>query len=215
MNYGDAIEKLSIYFSAPGYQEEVISAKREFFGDVGVDDKESDRYEQWMNIFFDWYLFTRPMSGMSLPPAQYALEIDEFQQVHGDEKRIFMNLAKTEHGLLQFVKQKGDFVIFKDIFRNKKVKVVGNEFVITLEKGDICDARLVPDEDHFFFTKGFCKHPSEVNKFILKEVKVLRKAKVESSEVFQLELLRMFFKMEQYSHLRFDQIYTRESKVRF
>ncbi len=215
MNYGAAVEKLSVYFSSPSYEKEVVHAKSLFFGDVGVDDKESDRYEQWMNIFFDWYLFTRPISGMNLPPAEYALEIDEFQQLHGDEKRIFQNLAKTEHSLLQFVKQKGEFVFFKDLFRKRKVKVVNNDFVLTLEKGDICDARLIPDEDHYFFTKGFCCHPREVNKFILKEVKALKKADPGIQQAFQLELIRMFFKMEQYSHLSFDKIYTRDSKVRF
>ncbi|MEM7647315.1 MAG: hypothetical protein AAF203_10425 [Pseudomonadota bacterium] len=215
MNYGEAIEKLSVYFSSPQYEAEVLSAKREFFGEVGVDDKESDRYEQWMNIFFDWYLFTRPISGTSLPPSKYALEIDEFQQLHGDEKRVFMNLANSEHSLLQFIKVKGDFVFFKDLFRKRKVKVVNNEFVLTLEKGDICDARLIPDEEHFFFTKGFCNHPLEANKFILKEVKALKKSEQEQQQAFQLELLRMFFKMEQYSHLKCDQIYTRDSKVRF
>lgn len=215
MNYGDAIEKLSVYFSSPAYEKEVIHAKSEFFGDVGVDDKESERYEQWMNIFFDWYLFTRPISGTTLPPAQYALEIDEFQQLHGDEKRVFSNLAKSEHSLLEFIKVKGDFVFFKDLLRKRKVKVVNNEFALTLEKGDICDARLIPDEDHYFFTKGFCSHPHEANKFIHKEVKSLKKADEKQKYAFQLELLRMFFKREQYSHLKCDQIYTRESKVRF
>ena len=215
MNYGDAIEKLSVYFSAPGYEKEVLAAKSQFFGEVGIDDKESDRYEQWMNIFFDWYLFTRPISGTNLPPAQYALEIDEFQQLHGDEKRIFQNLSKTEHSLLQFIKTKGDFVFFKDLFRRRKVKVVNNEFELTLEKGHICDARLIPDEGHYFFTRGFCNHPVEANKFILKEIKVRKKFEPTEQQAFQVELIRMFFKMEQYSHLKIDQIYTRDSKVRF
>ena len=78
MKYWDAIEKLTVYFSGEKYQDEVITAKREFFGDVGIDDKESDRYEQWMNLFFDWYLFSRPLSGSDLPPAQFAMEIDTF-----------------------------------------------------------------------------------------------------------------------------------------
>lgn len=215
MNYSDAIEKLSIYFSTPTYQAEVLNAKREFFNDVGVDDKESDRYEQWMNIFFDWYLFSRPISGTLLPPARYALEIDEFQHLHSDEKRVFQNLALTEYSLLQFIKVKNDFVFFTDLFRKRKVKVVNNPFILTLDKGDICDARLIPNEDHFVFTKGFCVHPREVNRFILKEAKSLKKATTEQHQFFQIELLRMFFKMEQYSHLRFDQIYTRDSKVRF
>jgi hypothetical protein len=78
MNYGDAIEKLSVYFSSPTYEPEILQAKSGFFGDVGVDDKESERYEQWMNIFFDWYLFTRPISGTSLPPANMLWKLMSF-----------------------------------------------------------------------------------------------------------------------------------------
>jgi len=215
MNYNDGIEKLAIYFSGSKYESEVVEAKKLFFADVGIDDKESERYERWMNIFFDWYLFSRPISGTSLPPAQFALEIDEFQQLHGDEKKVFTSLAKCEHSLLQFIKSKGDFVFFNDIFRKKKVKVVDNEFVLTLEKGDICDSRLIPEEDHFYFSKGFCCHPREANRFILKEAKLLKKAEAHEQQAFQINLIRMYFKMEQYSHLKVEQIYNRESKVRF
>lgn len=215
MNYREAIEKLSIYFTSDRYKPEVLTAKSEFFADVGIDDKESDRYEQWMNIFFDWYLFSRPLSGSNLPPAGFALEIDEFQQMHGEDKKLFKNLAQSEHSLLQFIKIKGDFVYFKDLFRKRKCKVLNNEFVITLEKGNICDARLIPEEDHFCFTNGFCVHPLAANPFILKEVKRLKKATEEEQKAFQIELVRMFFKMEQYSHLKLDQVYTKESKVRF
>ncbi|MCB0377584.1 MAG: hypothetical protein KDD33_03765, partial [Bdellovibrionales bacterium] len=155
MKYWDAIEKLTVYFSGEKYQDEVITAKREFFGDVGIDDKESDRYEQWMNLFFDWYLFSRPLSGSDLPPAQFAMEIDTFQQLHPEEKKIFQQLAKSEYSLLQFIKAKKEWVIFKDLFRRRKVKVHFEEFVVTMEKGNICDARLIPDEDHFRFTRGF------------------------------------------------------------
>lgn len=216
MIYPEAIEKLSIYFTSEKYQEDVLDAKREYFADVGIDDKESDRYEQWMNIFFDWYLFSRPISGSNMPPASFAMEIDEFQQLLGDEKVLFKNLSQSQHSLLQFIKVKGDFVYFKDLFRKKKCKVRNKEFTITLEKGNICDARLIPeDEDVFSFTNGFCIHPMEANPFILKEVKALKKASEEEWVEFQIQLVRMFFKMEQYRHLKLDQIYTRNSKVRF
>jgi uncharacterized protein YneF (UPF0154 family) len=215
MTYSDGIEKLAIYFSGTKYKDEIVDAKKHFFSDVGIDDKESERYERWMNIFFDWYLFTRPVTGTSLPPAQFALEIDEFQQLPTEEKDIFINLAKCEHSLLEFIKTKGDFVYFKDIFRRKKVKVVNHEFVLTLEKGDICDTRLIPYEDSFVFSKGFCCHPLQARRFILKEAKKLKKSPPAEQQEFQIMLVRMFFKMEQYSHLKVEQIYTRESKVRF
>lgn len=217
MNYADGIEKLSIYFSGSKYEKEVIQAKKNFFADVGVDDKESERYERWMNLFFDWYLFTRPVSGTRLPPAKFSLEIDEFQQLHGEEKQVFVQLSQCQHSLLQFIKDKGSYVLFKDLFRKQKVKVDNNEFILTLEKGDICDTRLIPnpDSDIFQLSKGFCCHPREANRFILKEVKRLNKSEPSEQQDFQVMLVRMFFKMEQYNHLRVDQIYTLESKVRF
>ena len=215
MMYDEAIEKLTLYFTSSKYEQEVLQAKSEFFRDVGIDDKENDRYEQWMNLFFDWYLFSRPLTGSSLPPARFAMEIDEFQQIINGDGKIFEKLSNCEHSLYQFIKVKGDEVHFKDLFRKKKRVVMDTDVALTLEKGAICDVRLIANGDKFSMAKGFCSHRMEANKFILKEVKSLLKADEDKQEPFLLELIRMFFKMEQYSHLQFDQVYTRHSKVRF
>jgi hypothetical protein len=215
MTIDRAIEQLSVYFTNSKYEDEVLAAKALFFGDVGIDDKESDRYEQWMNLFFDWYLFSRPIKGMSLPPAKYALEIDEFQQIMGENVGVFEDLSISQHGLHQFIKIKGDKVYFKDLFSGKKKIVVDAPFAVTLTKGTICDFRTVQYGDDLTVTKGFCAHPMDANKFILKEIKEFKKGTSENQEELLLELVRMFFKLEQYSHLQISQVYTRDSKVRF
>ena len=145
MQIDEAIDKLSVYFTSPKYEGEVLAAKAEFFGDVGIDDKESDRYEQWMNLFFDWYLFSRPLQGMSLPPARYALEIDEFQQLMNGSADTFESLSQSAHGLHQFIKIKGDKVYFKDLFSGKKKIVNDAKYAITIPKGTICDFRVVDE----------------------------------------------------------------------
>ena len=215
MIYDEAIEKLTVYFTSPKYEDEVLQAKSEFFRDVGIDDKENDRYEQWMNLFFDWYLFSRPLSGSTLPPSKFAVEIDEFQQVMKEDEDVFQRLSNCEHSLYQFVKVKGTEVHFKDLLRKKKRVVMDTDIAVTLEKGALCNVRLIANGEKYNMSKGFCTHPMEANKFILKEVKTLLKQEDEQKEGFLLELLRMFFKMEQYSHLKHDQVYTRHSKVRF
>lgn len=215
MSVNEAIEKLSVYFSGEKYQVEVVEAKRVFFADVGIDDKESERYERWMNIFYDWYLFSRPLVGTNLPPARFALEIEEFQSLSGDDKQVFVQLANSEAALLQFIKVKDESIYFTDLLRRRKVRVRNQDFVLSLEKGDICEVRLIPNGEEFLFSKGFCQHPREANKFILKEVKGLKKATEQEHQEFQIGLIRMYFKMEQYSHLKVDQIYTLDSKVRF
>ena len=59
MNYSEAIEKLTICFASSRYEKDLIKAKRVFFKDVGINDRESESFERWMNLFFDWYLFSR------------------------------------------------------------------------------------------------------------------------------------------------------------
>ena len=211
MNYNDAIEKLSIYFSSTAYKAEALDAKGIFFGDLGINDGESENYEQWMNLFFDWYLFSRPLSGTHWSPCRKFLETDEFSKMEDNEKEFFLKLARCEHSLLRFIKIKNGFAFFKDLFRNRRVKVVG-EFAWSPERGLICDARLIPHGDHFVFSKGFCVHPLETVPFILKEIRHLKKASPKEQQTFQMELIRMRLKMSQYSHLKFDQVYVRQKE---
>lgn len=215
MIFHSAIDQLSVYFTSKKYEEEVLGAKAEYFRDVGIDDKENERYEQWMNLFFDWYLFSRPLEGLSLSPSLFALEIDEFQS-QMKEREVFVQLAEGSHGLFQFVKIKGDQSFYKDLLSNKKCIVQDSSFSMTLSKGAICDFRTVRDSDgNLHVTKGFCSHPMDASKFILKQVKEHRKSSLEDKEALLLKLVRMFFKLEQYSHLESAQVYTLESKVRF
>ena len=45
----------------------------------------------------------------------YCLEIDEFQKLHGDEKRVFVQLSQCEHSLLQFLKISIIFLFLYDM----------------------------------------------------------------------------------------------------
>jgi len=62
VNIETALDNLAIYFTSNKYQKEVLEAKAEYFSDVGIDDKENQRYEQWMNLFFEWFLFSRSVN---------------------------------------------------------------------------------------------------------------------------------------------------------
>ena len=216
MNFDAAVDQLAVYFTGKKYEQEVLEAKAEYFRDVGIDDKENERYEQWMNLFFDWYLFSRELNGLSLPPARFALEIDEFQRVMEQDPVVFRQLSVSSHSLFQFIKVKGDISYFKDLISGKKKKVKNNSFAETLPKGAVCDFRLVSDSTgDLYSTKGFCAHPMDASKFILQQVKENKKASERDKEALLLQLVRMFFKLEQYGHLESSQVYTHESKVRF
>lgn len=211
-----ALDNLAVYFTTEKYQKEVLEAKAEYFADVGIDDKENQRYEQWMNLFFEWFLFSRPLNGLSLPPARFALEIAEFQEVMKSDLGIYKSLSTSRHSLFRFLKVKKDTAYFTDLISGKKALVKGSSFAETLPKGAICDLRLVELESkELFCTKGFCAHPLDSEKFIKKQVKEYKKKSQQEIEVLLLALVRMFFKLEQYGHLESSQVYTFDSKVRF
>jgi len=216
VNIETALDNLAIYFTSNKYQKEVLEAKAEYFSDVGIDDKENQRYEQWMNLFFEWFLFSRPLNGLSLPPAQFALEIDEFQQIMDGNLELYRKLSNSHHSLFRFVKIKKDGSYFVNLLTGKKVLVKGSVFAETLPKGAICDLRLVElDSKDLYCTKGFCAHPLDSEKFIKKQIKEYKKKSSKEIESLLLSLVRMFFKLEQYGHLESSQVYTFDSKVRF
>lgn len=215
MNYDELIDRLTLFFTSDRFREDVASGKKEFFDEAGVMDEENQSFEMRMTQFLEWYLFTRPLAGVGLTPTQYALQVPEFQ-MNSEERPAFENLANVRHGLFEFLKIRGDDIHIKDLFLNKKVVIHDSPIRIGFSRDEIFDARLVPDGERFRFSRAFCFHPAEAGKFILTEVKKLRKAEDRArEEAFMLRLLKMRYKYEQYRHLKLEYVYTNDKKVRF
>ena len=80
-----------------------------------------------------------------------------------------------------------------------------------LTKGDLLEARLVPNGGELWFTTSFLYHPSEARGRILAEVKRARKAAGKHGRPdvagFLATLSRMAFKLERYRNVRLESIY--------
>lgn len=213
--YDDLIDRLTVFFTSDKFQEDVTAGKKEFFDEAGIMDEENHAFEMRMTQFLEWYLFTRKLDRIGLTPAQYALQIEDFS-INADERPAFENLASTRHSLFEFLKIRGPDIYVKDLLLNKKLVIYNSPIQIGFSREEIFDARLIPDGDGFHFSRAFCFHPAEASKYILGEIKRLRKLEDPlEDEAFMLRLMKMRYKYEQYRHLKLEYVYTNEKKVRF
>ena len=211
----ELIDRLITFFTSDKFQEEVARAKKDFFDESGVMDEENQDFEMRMTQFLEWYLFTRTLNGIGITPAFYALQLPEFKMT-AEERPLFEKLAVTRHSLFEFLKIRGDDIYVRDLFLNKKIVIPNSPINIGFSREEFFDARLVPDGENFQFSRAFCFHPEEASKFILSEIKRIKKAgKPGEDETFMLRLLKMRYKYEQYRHLKLEYVYTNEKKVRF
>ena len=210
----ELIERLTLHYTGGSYKDEVARAKHEFFDEAGIVDEESAQFEMRMTQFLEWYLFTRPLEGRETAPAKHALQGGEFGYEPAEQEAL-ESLANTRHSLFEFLKIRGEDVHIKDLFTGKKIVIEKSPVRVGFSREQIFDTRLVRSGDTFVFTKAFCLHPEEATKFILAEVKKLKKAEPILQEALMLRLLKMRYKYEQYKHLKLEHVYTNERKMKF
>ncbi len=211
--YDPLIETLISHFTGPEYQSELLEAKREFFEDAGIVDEDGAQFETRMSQFLDWYLFTREQSKFHIPPvkltqAQKLVSLSDLESDYLDQ------LVKAKHSIFEFIKVRGDDVYVRDLFADKKLVLRHSYVAVGFNPEELFDARIIPLDNSFVFTKGFCFHPTEAKKFILKEVKKIRHLDQAQHEALMLRLMKMRYKLEQYRHIRLEYIYTNEPRLK-
>lgn len=215
MSVFDAVyEKLIHRYTTGDYTVEVADAKREFFENAGILNDESSEFELRMSQFLDWYLLTRELSVQHQAPVSSALS-DMTDYWKADEKELIESLELVKHGIFEYLKSRGSDIYIKDLFEGKKYVIKESEYILGFDREEVFEARLIPHEDNFVFTKGFCFHPAETRRFILKEVKKVKKLSRVDREALMFRLLKMRYKYEQYGHIRLDYIYTNDTKLKF
>lgn len=212
MTIYETLDQLVVHFTNPPYDKEVALAKSDFFDQVGAGD-DSHQFELRMSQFLDWYLFSRDLSTVQVKPIELILE--EPPDWASDE---FLNFCKSlkniRHSLFEFIKIRGHDVYLKDLLSGKKIVIRNSRVTVGFSKDEIFEARLIPVDGDFVFSGGFCFHPLEAGKFVLKEIKKIRNLDVSEHEALMMKLLKMRYKHEQYAHIRIDYIYTNDAKLR-
>jgi hypothetical protein len=213
--YNEFIDRLTLFFTADRFKTELALAKKGFFDESGVMDEENQSFEMRMTQFLEWYLFSRNLAGRNVTPAEYALELEEFEMT-SEERPLFENLAATRHSLFEFLNVRGDDIHIRDLLLDKKLIIYNSPMRVGFNRDELFDARLIPYGENYHFARAFCFHPGEASSFIFAEVKKLRRAEnMVENEAFMLRLLKMRYKYEQYRHLSLDHVYTNEKRLRF
>lgn len=213
MNFETTIEKLLTHFTSQKYVAEVAEGKREFFEEAGILDESAASFESRMAQFLDWFVFTRELSSVHLTPVQLMVEKPPFE-VSSEELPIFEALAQTRHSLFEFTRLRGRDVYCVDLFKDKKVTLKDSQVVVGFNEEEIFEGRIIPYQGNNYFTQGFCFHPPEVKKFILKEIKKVKHLEVTQQEELMFRLMKMRYRHEQYRHIRVEFIYSNDSKLR-
>lgn len=206
------IDKVLQHFAGPAFREELELAKKEFFGSQNLLEEQNDRFELRMSQFFDWYFFTRELSGYGRTPLEVC-QLERELRFTPEEEQLLENLKKHRHSLFEFRKLKGEDIHIKDLLKNEKLVVKKSPWIYGFDEKETFEARLVPDGDGWVFTRGFCFHPEIATKFIMDEVKRHRKDPDLDPDALMLRLSKMRSKCEQYKHLRPEMIYSNESKL--
>ena len=208
----ELIHKILNHFAGDQFKDEIHMAKTQFFDNAGILDENSPSYELRMNQFFDWYFFTRELAGIGQTPLD-CYHVARELRFSPEELALIENLKNHRHSLFEFLKIKDSDIYIKDLLKNEKIIVKQSPWIYGFESDEIFEARLIPINDSWIFTKGFCFHPKEARKFILSEVKRHRKDPDLNPEDMMLRLVRMRYKFERYRHVKVDMIYSNESKV--
>lgn len=205
------IEKILQYFAGADFKSELAKAKSEFF-DGPLDEENSESFDLKMSQFYDWYFFTRELSGYGQTPLEVCHLVRELR-FSPEELGLLENLKNHRHSLFQFLKIKDQDVHLKDLLKNEKLVVKKSEVVYGFNTEEIFEVRLIPWQGNYIFTKGFSFHPLDAEKFILNEVKKHRKDPDKDPEVMMLRLIKMRFRFERYKHVKPEFIYSDESKI--
>ncbi len=210
----ELIDRLIVFYTSGDFVKEVTDAKREFFDEAGVMDEENIFFEMRVTQFLEWYLFSRPLFSTLLSPARSALTEQKF--VKGEDEIVrFKNLANLKHSLFEFQKIRGEDVFIRDLFTGEKILIQKSPIQIGFSREEIFDVRLYLDGDQYQFTRAFAFHPVDATNYILDEIKKVQRADFVLQDILMLRLLKMRYKYEQYRHLKLEDVYTNERKVRF
>ncbi len=209
--YQTYLEPVIEMFTTGEYYQQVFLAKQEYFEKAGIVYEDDDEFENRMCTFMDWFLFDRDLPGIDLPPIKYwfRLKKDSFS---AEDQNIYKDFCNTIHSVFYLQKVKDKAVYVKDLFSKKNHEVTDSDINVGFVRGDLFEARLIPFKGSCEFSRGFCFHPAEMEKFILGEIKKVRYQDRGRQTKLILQLASMKLKHNRYQHINIKHIYTFDPK---
>lgn len=201
------IEKITEEYTAGDYYREVYEAKKSYFDSLGSIPEDNPDFENQMDVFMGWFIFDRPLDKHDLPPAllYYRKNMGTFSP---EEEEAFKALTHSKHSVFELLKQKDKSIVLRDLSSRDKFEVEELQFRAGFSKGDIFEARLIPNKKSYVFANGFCFHPKDAYKFIESQMKKIRGEDAAQRTKLLLKLGQMKNKHQRFPHIDVQYIYT-------
>jgi len=201
------VDTITNEYTAGDYFREVYEAKKNYFENLGVIAEDDQDFENQMDVFMGWYLFDRPLEKHDLPPVflYYRKNQPNFTP---EEDALHKALTQAKHSVFELVKHKSDALVLRDLSNGKKYDVNDTQFKAGFSKGDVFEARLLPEGKGYIFANGFCFHPKEAYKFIESQMKKIREDDTAQRTKLLLKLGQMKNKQHRFPHIDAQYIYT-------
>lgn len=198
-------------FTQGEYEKEVRKAKEDFFKLTGTAFEKDSFYEERLDLFLDWYLFTRPLIKHDLSPVRLFYNQKE-KSLTSEERDVYYGLTQTLHSIYQLKKIKKNMFYLTDLFSNQSIEVQ-EAHTVTLSEGDVFEARAIPYKGKYYFGRGFCFHPPQAKNFIIQRIKKIKSLEKEFREKLLLDLAQMRLKHDRYPHIDLKHIYSLDAKI--
>jgi hypothetical protein len=88
----------------------------------------------------------------------------------------------------------------RDCFTDQDVDVFERRKAVGLGRGDLIEARLVPEKGRYVFSPAFCYHPPEAKKNIIREIMLIK----EQAGYFSYKTQRAFIWLLSNMHLKYE-----------
>lgn len=195
----DLISELTEYISIIGKEDDLVSAKKTYFKDTAGLFGDEECFDTRIANFLEWYIFDRRMGGINLL-EEFIKDIDD-----EDKKKLFHELTRGVRSVFEIKKISKDTITFKDLKDGNKYVAFVPSGVDGFKKGEIIDARLLPQSDHYSLSASYLFHHGGSKKFITAMVKDAYGRKDLTSAL--TTLANMSLKWEKYRNYKAEDIY--------
>jgi hypothetical protein len=172
----EILDQLIEKFNQAPYSTDICEARQDYqklAGEIYEDDKS---YESRVGSFLEWYLFDRVIPDEKMTPLETLIN-NKFRGELPDGIKNLEEFTNNIHGLFLIKKIRDNEVVALNLLDDKKYNVREPDGKILFQKNELFEARIVLNNDAYYFTGNFCFHPKEAIKFIKGEIKHIIKTR--------------------------------------
>lgn len=206
MDFRALLDKIIIHFTGPNYSDDVQSAKKEFFGNTLPIDEDMQQFHLRMLQFLDWYAFDYQLKDTGLTPIETLIENKNILPL--DNNDHLEKLKHPHHSLFEYVKINRKGFVVKDLITQKKIQIHDSITVLSFDRDEYFEARLISVEKLCYISYGICFHPIETKPFILEAIEKVRLLGQYEHKELMRTLAKMRFKFDKFPHIQTRYIYS-------